>query len=121
MSFTLGPGRVTGFLAPNGAGRTTALKAIVGPARPTAGRVFLRGTTVTKTRPDARLRGVHIEPCGAHPGRSGRAHLRSLAAPAALPRHRVGRSLRLASTPDQAHDDAQGPAVLRKCGKNMIC
>ena len=36
--------------------------------------------------PDARLLGVYIEPTGAHPGRSARNHLRSLAALAGLPR-----------------------------------
>ncbi|MGV9913181.1 ATP-binding cassette domain-containing protein [Streptomyces tendae] len=71
LSFAIGTGRVTGFFGPNGAGKTTALKAVVGLARPTAGRAFVRGTPVTALRPDARLLGVHIEPCGAHPGRTG--------------------------------------------------
>ncbi|MBB4902818.1 ABC-type multidrug transport system ATPase subunit [Streptomyces griseostramineus] len=98
LSFTVGPGRVTGFFGPNGAGKTTALKTIVGLARPTAGRALLRGTPVTALRPDARLLGVHIEPCGTHPGRTGRAHLRSLAA---LPRRRVGEVLELVG-PEEA-------------------
>lgn len=95
LSFTVGTGRVTGFFGPNGAGKTTALKAVVGLASPTAGRAFVRGTPVTAIRPDARLLGVHIETCGAHPGRTGRAHLRSLAAMAGLPRRRVGEVLEL--------------------------
>lgn len=102
LSFTARPGRVTGFFGPNGAGKTTALKAVVGLARPTAGRAFLRGTPVTATRPDARLLGVHIEPCGAHPGRTGRAHLRSLAAMAGLPRRRVGEVLELVGLAEAA-------------------
>ncbi|MFC1443591.1 ATP-binding cassette domain-containing protein [Streptacidiphilus sp. N1-10] len=95
LSFTVGSGRVTGFFGPNGAGKTTALKAVVGLSRPTAGRAFVRGTPATTIRPDARVLGVHIEACGAHPGRSGRAHLRSLAALAGLPRRRVGEVLEL--------------------------
>ncbi|MFK0167893.1 ABC transporter ATP-binding protein [Streptomyces sp. NPDC090306] len=95
LSFTVATGRVTGFFGPNGAGKTTALKAVVGLASPTAGRALVRGTPVTAVRPDARLLGVHIEPCGAHPGRTGRAHLRSLAAMAGLPRRRVGEVLEL--------------------------
>ncbi|MEU5959031.1 ATP-binding cassette domain-containing protein [Streptomyces sp. NPDC047525] len=102
LSFTVGPGRVTGFFGPNGAGKTTALKAVVGLARPTAGRAFVRGTSATKIRPDARLLGVHIEPCGAHPGRTGRAHLRSLAALAGLPRRRVGEVLELVGLEEAA-------------------
>ncbi|GGV72700.1 ABC transporter ATP-binding protein [Streptomyces longisporoflavus] len=102
LSFTVGSGRVTGFFGPNGAGKTTALKAVVGLARPTAGRAFVRGTSATTIRPDARLLGVHIEPCGAHPGRTGRAHLRSLAALAGLSRRRVGEVLELVGLEEEA-------------------
>jgi ABC-2 type transport system ATP-binding protein len=89
LSFTVRPGAVTGFLGPNGAGKTTALKAIVGLARPTAGRALINGTPIDSLAPDARLLGVHIEPFGAHPGRSARDHLRSLAALAGLSLSRV--------------------------------
>jgi ABC-2 type transport system ATP-binding protein len=89
LSFTVRRGAVTGFLGPNGAGKTTALKAIVGIARPTAGRVFIDGAPIDSTARGARDLGVYIESCGAHPGRSGRDHLRSLAALAGLPRGRV--------------------------------
>jgi ABC-2 type transport system ATP-binding protein len=89
LSFSVRAGAVTGFLGPNGAGKTTALKSIVGLARPTAGRALIDGSRVGAVAPDARMLGVHIEPCGAHPGRSARDHLRALAALARLPRGRV--------------------------------
>jgi ABC-2 type transport system ATP-binding protein len=89
LSFTVRPGAVTGFLGPNGAGKTTALKAIVGLSRPTAGRALINGTPIDAVQPDVGTLGVYIEPSGAHPGRSGRDHLRSLAALAGLPRSRV--------------------------------
>ncbi len=89
LSFAVRAGAVTGFLGPNGAGKTTALKVIVGLARPTAGRALINGSPVASVAADARLLGVYIEPCGAHPGRSARNHLRSLAALAGLPRGRV--------------------------------
>jgi ABC-2 type transport system ATP-binding protein len=89
LSFTVRRGAVTGFLGPNGAGKTTVLKVIVGVARPTAGRAFINGTSIDLVASDARTVGVYIEPCGAHPGRSGRDHLRSLAALAGLPGSRV--------------------------------
>jgi ABC-2 type transport system ATP-binding protein len=89
LSFTVRRGAVTGFLGPNGAGKTTALKAIVGIARPAAGRVLIDGVPIDSTAPGARKLGVYIESCGAHPGRSARDHLRSLAALAGLPRVRV--------------------------------
>jgi ABC-2 type transport system ATP-binding protein len=89
LSFTVRSGAVTGFLGPNGAGKTTALKTIVGLARPTSGRVLLNGAPGTARAPDARAIGACIESCGAHPGRTGRDHLRSLAAMIGLPRGRV--------------------------------
>jgi energy-coupling factor transporter ATP-binding protein EcfA2 len=70
LSFAVRAGAVTGFLGPNGAGKTTALKMIVGLARPTAGRALIYGSPVASAAADARMLGVHIEPCGAHPGRS---------------------------------------------------
>jgi ABC-2 type transport system ATP-binding protein len=89
LSFAVRPGAVTGFLGPNGAGKTTALKMIVGLARPTAGHALINGSPVASVAADARTLGVYIEPCGAHPGRSARDHLRSLAALAGLSRRRV--------------------------------
>jgi ABC-2 type transport system ATP-binding protein len=95
LSFAVRAGAVTGFLGPNGAGKTTALKLIVGLARPTAGRALINGIPVASMVADARLLGVYIEPTGAHPGRSGRNHLRSLAALAGLPPSRVEEVLAL--------------------------
>jgi ABC-2 type transport system ATP-binding protein len=89
LSLTVRPGTVTGFLGPNGAGKTTALSAIVGLIRPTAGRVLIDGAPVGAAPLGAGKLGVYIESTGAHPGRSARDHLRSLAALAGLPHGRV--------------------------------
>src|SRR5262249_33891500 len=77
------------FLGPNGAGKTTALKMIAGLARPTVGRALINGSPVASAAADVGLLGVYIEPCGAHPGRSARDHLRALAALAGLSPNRV--------------------------------
>ena len=95
LSFSVRPGAVTGFFGPNGAGKTTALKMLVGIARPSSGRAYLNGNPIESTTPDARRVGVYIEPCGAHPGRTGRAHLSALAILAGLPRQRVGEVLEI--------------------------
>jgi ABC-2 type transport system ATP-binding protein len=95
LSFAVRAGAVTGFLGPNGAGKTTALKVIVGLSRPTAGRALVNGSPVASVPADAGMLGVYIEPCGAHPGRSARNHLRSLAALAGRPRSRVDEVLAL--------------------------
>jgi ABC-2 type transport system ATP-binding protein len=95
LSFAVRAGAVTGFLGPNGAGKTTALKMIVGLARPSAGRALVNGSPVASVAAGVGMLGVYIEPCGAHPGRSARNHLRSLAALAELPRSRVDEVLAL--------------------------
>ena len=95
LSFAVRAGAVTGFLGPNGAGKTTALKMIVGLARPTAGRALINGSPDASAAADEGMLGAYIEPCGAHPGRSARNHLRSLAALGGLPRSRVDEVLGL--------------------------
>ena len=37
LSFSVEPGRITGFLGPNGAGKTTTLRMLLGLVRPTHG------------------------------------------------------------------------------------
>jgi ABC-2 type transport system ATP-binding protein len=95
LSFSVRAGAVTGFLGPNGAGKTTTLKMIVGLARPTAGRALVNGSPVASAAAGTDMLGVYIEPCGVHPGRSARNHLRSLAALAGLPRGRIDEVLAL--------------------------
>jgi ABC-2 type transport system ATP-binding protein len=102
LSFTVRRGAVTGFLGPNGAGKTTALTAIVGIARPTAGRIYIDGAPIDSVAQDAGKLGVYIESCGAHPGRSARDHLRSLAALAGLPRTRVDELLAIVGLEEAA-------------------
>ncbi|WP_067473571.1 ABC transporter ATP-binding protein [Actinomadura hibisca] len=102
LSFTVRPGAVTGFFGPNGAGKTTAMKVIAGLSRPSAGEVSVQGVPVAARVPYAGRLGVHIEPCGAHPGRTARAHLRALALLAGLPRRRVAEVLELVELADVA-------------------
>ena len=46
LTFTVEPGRVTGFLGPNGAGKTTTMRLIMGLDRPTGGSVTVHGLGV---------------------------------------------------------------------------
>jgi len=47
VSFTVRPGRTTGFVGANGAGKTTAMRIILGVLAPDAGRVELGGEPLT--------------------------------------------------------------------------
>jgi ABC-2 type transport system ATP-binding protein len=95
LSFSVREAAVTGFLGPNGAGKTTTLRMILSLARPTAGHATVMGRPYTELEQPAHMVGANLEVAGAHPGRSGRDHLRALAAMARLPRSRVDEVLRL--------------------------
>ena len=47
LSFTVRPGRVTGFLGPNGAGKSTTMRVILGLDQPTAGRPWSAAAATT--------------------------------------------------------------------------
>jgi ABC-2 type transport system ATP-binding protein len=103
LSFKVRSGAVTGFLGPNGAGKTTTLRMVLGLARPTAGHATVAGRRYAELDDPARTVGANLEVAGAHPGRSGRNHLRALAAMAGLPRSRVEDVLKLVELEDAAN------------------
>ncbi len=76
LSFTVAPGRVTGFLGPNGAGKTTTLRMLLGLATPNAGTATIGGRPyAARTRPASHV-GAALEAASFHPGRTARDHLR---------------------------------------------
>jgi ABC-2 type transport system ATP-binding protein len=89
LSFAVEAGRVTGFLGPNGAGKTTTMRALLGLLRPSAGEALVEGSPPVEMADPLRTIGAALEATAFHPGRSGRNHLRTLAAAAAIPRARV--------------------------------
>jgi ABC-2 type transport system ATP-binding protein len=74
------PGHVTGFLGPNGAGKSTTLRMILGLVRPTSGTASVLGMPYASLDHPARAVGAVLETQSFHPGRTGRNHLRVLAA-----------------------------------------
>jgi branched-chain amino acid transport system ATP-binding protein len=48
VDFTVGGGEAVGIVGPNGAGKTTLLNVLAGSLRPTAGRIELGGSDVTR-------------------------------------------------------------------------
>ena len=89
LTFSVGPGRVTGFLGPNGAGKSTTIRMLVGLAAPTSGTATIGGMRYADLTDSARQVGVVLETSGFHPGRSARAHLRAVAAAAGIEASRV--------------------------------
>lgn len=89
LSFTVEAGRVTGFLGPNGSGKTTTMRALLGLLRPSRGEALVEGEPPVTMRHPLRTIGAALEATAFHPGRSGRNHLRTLAAAAGIADSRV--------------------------------
>lgn len=80
LTFTVCPGRVTGFLGPNGAGKSTTMRLILGLDRAYQGRALIDGRPLREfERPLARV-GALLDASWVHTGRSARNHLRVIAA-----------------------------------------
>jgi ABC-2 type transport system ATP-binding protein len=95
LSFTVEPGRVTGFLGPNGAGKTTTLRMLLNLVTPTAGGATIGGRRYADLDQPLRHVGAVLEASSAHKGRTGINHLRVIAAAAGLPRQRADEVLAL--------------------------
>jgi ABC-2 type transport system ATP-binding protein len=95
LSFAVSAGRVTGFLGPNGAGKSTTMRAILGLVRPTSGTTTVLGSPYRELHQPEKRVGALLETFDAHPGRSGRSHLRVLALAGGIPRSRVDEVLAL--------------------------
>ena len=102
-------GGVFGFLGPNGSGKTTTIRCLLGLARPTAGRVQVLGASV----PDALPRvmptiGSLVEGGGMFPTMSGRENLRLLAGLDGIGRQRIDEVLAEVELIDRADEAVKG-------------
>ncbi len=108
LSFTVEPGRITGFLGPNGAGKTTTLRMLLGLVRQTSGTATIGGKRYAEFPQPQRVVGAALEATNFHPGRSGRNHLRVLADTAGVDTRRVDEMLELVGIPAAARRRAGG-------------
>jgi ABC-2 type transport system ATP-binding protein len=93
LSFTVEPGRVTGFLGPNGAGKSTTIRLILGLDRPTSGRATVNGRPYASLERPLTEVGALMEAGDLHPTRSVREHLRWLARTNGIGERRIGEVL----------------------------
>jgi ABC-2 type transport system ATP-binding protein len=108
LSFTVQPGRVTGFLGPNGAGKSTTMRLILGLDRPQSGTATIGGRTYAQLTNPLRTVGALLEAKSVHTGRSARNHLLFLAQSQGLPARRVDEVLGLVGLTDVAGKRAGG-------------
>ncbi|MEU2610360.1 ATP-binding cassette domain-containing protein [Micromonospora sp. NPDC007271] len=108
LSFTVEPGRVTGFLGPNGAGKTTTLRMLLNLVTPTAGAATIDGHRYADLTDPLRSVGAVLEASSAHKGRTGINHLRVICAAAGLPRERADEALALVGLTPAANRKFKG-------------
>src|SRR4029453_10026281 len=70
LTVTIEPGRVTGFLGPNGSGKTTTMRCILGLARPTRGTATVLGRPYRELARPMRRVGALIDPRARHARRT---------------------------------------------------
>ena len=102
FSCTVHPGRVTGFLGPNGAGKTTTLRMLLNLVQPNEGRATIGGLAYADLDQPLRVVGAGLDGSSFHPGRSGRDHLRWVAATHGIDDARCDAMLRLTGLTEAA-------------------
>jgi ABC-2 type transport system ATP-binding protein len=95
LSFTVRPGRVTGFIGPNGAGKTTTLHLILGLSAADAGGALVAGRRYRELSRPLTTVGALLDAGSTHPCRSARDHLLWLARSNRIAAGRVDEVLRL--------------------------
>jgi ABC-2 type transport system ATP-binding protein len=100
LSFTVAPGRITGFLGPNGAGKTTTLRILLGLVRATSGTATIGGRRYHEIEHPLRRVGALLESTSFHPARRARDHLRMCAIAGSIDMGRVDEVLALVGLTD---------------------
>ncbi len=108
MSFTVEPGRVTGFVGPNGAGKTTTMRVILGLDAADAGTATVGGQRYASLRQPMRVLGSLLDAGALQPSRSARNHLLWLAHSQGLAARRVNEVIEQAGLQGVARRRAGG-------------
>jgi ABC-2 type transport system ATP-binding protein len=89
VSFTVGPGQVTGFVGPNGAGKSTVMRVVLGLDAADEGTALVSGTPYSRLRHPLNHIGALLDASALQPSRSGRNHLLWIAHSHSIPARRV--------------------------------
>ncbi len=118
LTVTVEPGCVTGFLGPDGSGKTTTMRCILGLTRPTSGTTTVLGRPFRELPQPMRRVGALLGPWAWHPGRTASAHLRVLARSNEIPLRRVDEVIDLAGLGAVASERVRGfsPGMAQRLG-----
>jgi len=108
MTFTVGPGHVTGFVGPNGAGKSTTVRVVLGLDAPDAGTATIGGRPYRSLQNPLTHVGSLLDAGALQPSRSGRNHLLWLAHSQGLAAGRVDEVIALAGLEPAARRKAGG-------------
>jgi ABC-2 type transport system ATP-binding protein len=102
LSFTVTPGRVTGFLGPNGSGKSTTMRCMLGLDKPDAGTTTFDGRKYADIESPLAHVGSLLDAGDAHKGRTARNHLRWIAMTNGISASRVDAVLQMVGMEDAA-------------------
>ncbi len=108
MTFTVPPGRVTGFVGPNGAGKSTTIRVILGLDAPDEGRALIGGQSYEDLHRPLRHVGALVDAAALQPSRTGRNHLLWIARSQSMPVRRVDEVIELVGLTSAARRKAGG-------------
>ena len=109
LDLSVPAGGVFGFLGPNGSGKTTTIRCLLGLARPSSGQCRVLGVDVPRGLPSVIGRvGALVETPGLNPGVSGRQTLTILATTAGIGRATVEATLERVGLADRGDDLVRG-------------
>jgi ABC-2 type transport system ATP-binding protein len=108
MSFTVGPGQVTGFVGPNGAGKSTTMRVILGLDKPDDGTALIGGRPYRDLVSPLTHVGALLDAGALQPGRTAWNHLLWLARSQGLPARRIGAVLDMVGLTSAARRKAGG-------------
>jgi ABC-2 type transport system ATP-binding protein len=121
LSFTVRPGRVTGFLGPNGSGKTTTLRMMLDLVTPSQGGATIGGVRYADLAEPLGAVGAVLEASSAHKGRTGRNHLRVVCAAAGYPLRRADEALDLVGLTPAANRKFKGYSLGMKQRLGIAC
>ena len=108
LSIAVQPGRVTGFVGPNGAGTTTTMHLLLGLATADSGEALIKGRRYATIAKPLTVVGALLDARAFHPSRSARSHLRWLARSNGIPSRRADEVLRFVGLSKVARRRAGG-------------
>jgi ABC-2 type transport system ATP-binding protein len=109
LDLSVAEGGVHGFLGPNGSGKTTTIRLLLGLVRPDEGEISVLGRPVPDDLPETIQQiGALVETPLFFPQFSGRVNLELLARVGGLPHARVEEALQLVGLADRGADRVKG-------------